>query len=480
MAGIDGTEIPKAEWSVKRIRAFNAEVFAVIKAARDAEDQGETERADLSGVVFPGWIGFGVEDVDQPLPSILFLAAEFSNGADFQGATFSGIADFEGATFSDLTFFAQTIFSRPAHFTRVTFSDRADFRKAAFSKDVYFTRAAFLGVADFSGAIFSNDTEPGRADFSRATFSRSADISQAKFFGRADFSRTTFSGRADFSRAAFKLDADFSGVAEEFGVPERRYALEWTSAPGAERGSVAGVGVAIQQAHPSASIFRQVDFAGAKFGADVNFNNRRFTDTANFRDAVFMKAPKFHNAVLHQETDFTGARFEDFASDAAARSYRTLKLAMEQARARRQESMFFAYEQRSLRNLPDMSWPARLASELYDWAAAYGESFVRPLRRIGEVFIVFFLIYCGSIGSFSVPPDPPVGNVIDILTFTGEQIFRPFEIWGSRYQFAEAFKGLGIIRPPLVLKLLATAQSLVTYGLFTLFLLALRKRFRMI
>ena len=410
MAGADGTPSPKAAWSEEQIEAFNAEVFAIIDAVRDANIRGEPDEADLSGVVFPGEINFGVYDADRPLPTISFGAAEFSSKAEFGGATFSGHAYFAQATFS------------------------------------------------------------GHAYFVWATFLR-----------RADFARATFAGGTIFVGATFKGVADFSGGAEEFGAPERRYTLEWTGAPGDEDGSVACVGAATQPARPSASVFQLVDFAGAEFGVDISFNNRRFTDITNFRDAVFGKAPKFHNAVLHQDTDFTGARFEDFASDDAARNYRTLKLAMEQVRARQEEAMFFALEQRSLRNQSETPWTGKLASAFYEWAAEYGQSFVRPVLWLLAFTIIFAGVYATvmlearDLHSVAFAPCP-----FDYLTFTLKQTFRPFEIWSSRPYLIEPFECYGLVGPPLLLRLLATLQSLFTFGMLTLFLLALRKRFRMI
>ena len=81
---------------------------------------------------------------------------------------------------------------------------------------------------------------------------------------------------------------------------------------------------------------------------------------------------------------------------------------------------------------------------------------------------------------FSKPQVPPWGRGADIFIFGLEQIFRPFEVWSWRYEIAEAFETLGIDELPLLIKAAATVETLVTYGLLTLFLLALRKRFRML
>ena len=55
--------------------------------------------------------------------------------------------------------------------------------------------------------------------------------------------------------------------------------------------------------------------------------------------------PLFHNAKLHQDTSFAGVVWPKArASDAAARAYRTLKLAFAQQQATRQEQLFFRKE----------------------------------------------------------------------------------------------------------------------------------------
>ncbi len=157
------------------------------------------------------------------------------------------------------------------------------------------------------------------------------------------------------------------------------------------------------------------------------------------------------------------------------------KLAMEQARARQEEAMFFAYELRSLRKRKDTPWTARWASAIYDWTAYYGRSLVRPLAWIAAISVVFGGVYALLLiwtGDFAAATTPPCE--FDVKTFTLQQIFRPFEVWSTRSDLIELFKCIGVAKPPLVLKIFATLHTLLTFGLFTLFLLALRKRFRMI
>ena len=152
---------------------------------------------------------------------------------------------------------------------------------------------------------------------------------------------------------------------------------------------------------------------------------------------------------------------------------------MEQVRARQEEAMFFALEQRSLRKRKDTPWTVRRASAVYDWAAGYGQSFIRPIWRIAQSLAVFWIIYWIGFGYVAVPSGPPIRHAGDVVVFSLQQIFRPFEIWSSRYQIADGFEALGIKTLPVFIKCFATLETLTVYGLFALFLVALRKRFRM-
>lgn len=59
-----------------------------------------------------------------------------------------------------------------------------------------------------------------------------------------------------------------------------------------------------------------------------------------------------------------------------------------------------------------------------------------------------------------------------------EQIARPFFIWTSTYV---PLPGIKVImeQSPLLLRWVATVQSLLSLGLITLFILARRRRFKM-
>ncbi len=377
--GADG--VRKVDWDGKKFATFNEAIFAHIDTAKEA-----SQRADLTGVVFPGDISFDrYRGEEKELPAIIFFKAHFGSDADF---------------------------------------------------------------------------------------------SEAHFGSYASFGETHFGSSADFREAHFGSDAFFSGVAEDGGVGERREAVTLESRPG-EAGETVTMGVVTAPARAARNDFRRADFSRARFRGSAVFSNRRFTDTTRFVGATFHQAPKFHNAALHQDTDFTGAAFLD-RSGRAAPAYRTLKLAMEQVRARDEEGMFYALEMESRRRRDDTPKAVKLFSLLYEVGSDYGRSLVRPLVLLVGVTLLFYLIYAalGSEGGREAYPGAP-------LRLAMEQIVRPFALLTTDYEsiapysdYTEQVRKI-LDGAPFAARALATVQSLLSLGLIALFILALRRRFRM-
>ena len=219
-----------------------------------------------------------------------------------------------------------------------------------------------------------------------------------------------------------------------------------------------------------------MDFTNAAFGRDVSFENRQFLKSASFEGCIFTKAPVFHGCALHEGTTFPSReKFKDVTSTHAAKAYRTLKLAMEQVRARREEGMFYALEQYSRRCQPDTPPSEKLVSHLYGWTADYGEKFLRPLGWLAGTTLVSFSIYTGIVYF----PTGALSHLRECFEFTIEQLVRPFSVWLP--------SGGTVLKEPfganpdlmLILQFFATLQTLVSLSLITLFILALRRRFKL-
>jgi hypothetical protein len=208
-------------------------------------------------------------------------------------------------------------------------------------------------------------------------------------------------------------------------------------------------------------------------------------------------------------------------TEGAERAYRTLKLMMDKKSARREEAMFFALEQKSLLNAPlkkyenkiidsirfsinaqivniasnqvvtannnfyntsmvaaseelhagfYLSLTEKIISFLYLIFSNYGQSMKKPL----VILIMSLLGLFPSIYALTMAND--IQNHInwgEAYHASFQQLFRPFEIYSARY-----VNNINLTLP-FIFYFTATIQSMLNVGLLTLFILAVRGRFRM-
>ena len=271
-----------------------------------------------------------------------------------------------------------------------------------------------------------------------------AEFHDAIFEKDVTFSDATFSHAAYFRPTTFKGNADFRGSSSPMGD------------------------AACSDAFPKLATFYR-----SRFGGRAVFINRCFLDTTRFDGVVFEVAPEFHNAVLHQDTSFSGTQFLDKRGARgvdAARAYRTLKLAMESVRARDEEARFYAYEQQSLRNRKDTARSIKLFSWLYEKTANYGQSFLRPLAWLVGTFVAFLLVYFAALTG----PTTTWADFGAVLRFGLQQVFYPFAAFRLEGSLAKAVGGV-----PLWLAFVAAGHSFLTITFLALFLLALRRRYKL-
>lgn len=460
---------------------FNKQVFGFVNTAKN-----DRRIVDLSGVHFPAAISFdGYAGKLNSLPDVLFVKAVFGGESNFCGTHFSGAAIFESAQFNGEANFRGANFSGPAIFLMAQFPGRPDFDEATFDGVANFLSAKFNREASFVRAEFKNRTEfretewHGDVQFDKATFDQRADFSNALFRGigqfheavfrrKALFVGTAFGGEANFANARFDREAFFNAVT--FGGPLMVHDATFGS------DALFGVGnkglVTRREIPGKLDIHDRISMASFRrtvFSGRADFSNRDFVGKTGFRDAIFKIAPEFYGAGLHQDTDFAGAKFLDHKGNDqvdAARAYRTLKLAMEQARATREQAMFFRHEQRSLRLRPDTRRSLKAISWLYEVSSDYGESPIRPLVGVGLAFVAFFLIY------FAIQTSGKLligwAEISEALFFTAQQLFMPFRVFITNPP------------PPLGLVLLTALHSLLNISFIALFIIALRRKFRLV
>lgn len=362
----------------------------------------------------------------------------FISSVDFRNAKFYGNINLKNVQFPVST-----------KFSCAQFYGHANFSNAKLSIFTHFSETQFLGYADFSDTQFSGHTDFSNSKFSRdanllsTRFSRSADFRNVQFSMVANFTNAQFSKKANFTKATFKQKLFFQ--ASDIRTKEEK-----------DIGS---------------PYLKEIIFERATFGGTADFSNRIFTEHTSFREATFREAPIFHNAELHQDTDFGRTVFDKscFKNERASEHFRTLKLAMESKRARREEMMFYAYEQRSLRHenrqihkklRPHHTTYWRLSAEiifslLYQWVSDYGRSYIRALVWLVGVYLAFAGLYWGT--------DVSMAQAMELSVL---QFVRPFYIWSDT-------------TCSLSTKWVATLETVLGLVIFYLFLQAIQRQFKM-
>jgi hypothetical protein len=160
--------------------------------------------ADFSNARFGGWANFISATFSA---SANFRDARFSGEAILFFATFSGTASFGDATFDGTANLAGATFSGEASFGSATFGGKADFNHATFSGPAHFPSVKFSGAASFFEAKFK-----GAANFRFATFGGEADFSNAEFNEPVYMLRTTAEALLDFTHARLRNRLLFDGA----------------------------------------------------------------------------------------------------------------------------------------------------------------------------------------------------------------------------------------------------------------------------
>ncbi len=326
--------------------------------------------------------------------------------------------------------------------------EKANFESATFGDYNLFFETTFAYIANFKHAIFGDD-----CSFGRTKFGLQANFSNASFGLNISFVDARFAGSALFIECQFGQGAGFAAY-QSGGEDESWNSMKWTSFAGSE--------------------FLRSD---PEKGLSPSFSNRHFLGTTSFKNTVFQDAPNFHNTSLNQDTSFDGADFQRTEGFDAARAYRTLKRAMADAHSRIDAANFYALEMKSLRHEPETKFSVKAMSLAYELASDYGRSFVRPIFWLFYSLLLFLAIFQTSSAIHEIEFE---GR--SLLGFGIEQIVRPFGVWPLNYE--KALQGVGWVAElldaaPLLTRFLATLQSLISIGLVTLFVLAVRRRFRM-
>ncbi len=434
-----------------------------------------------------------------------FDSATFSGYARFVSATFSGDASFDGAIFSGYARFNSATFSGYASFDSATFSGYAIFVSATFSGYARFDIATFSGIARFDGATFSRNTR-----FQNGEFAATASFQSAKFLPAAASSRwrngVSFRGRrfnaeAKFDRATFSVAMDFSAA-----VFARLTSFAHIIWPDDARHW--------HRAFDQAVFEDVVSFQGAGFRCFAAFDGATFEGglqldemeetaaaarfTRELRAAIDLPAeetgpgaasapaplrggwPGFQDIVQRDialaETEAARERAAQIRLKQLERGCRVLKQAMDKASDKTREQMFFASELIARRKQTATPPWERAFSWLYEKTADYGRSIARPLVALLASIPVFALLYWGISGGLS-------GNWAwpafwEAMNFSARRVL-PFGAWeATEAQLPKLLLGDGNTLFTVVMRALATLQSIFALAMAFLAGLALRRRFQ--
>ena len=319
---------------------------------------------------------------------ITFERAKFGDDTGFRDCTFNGGMNFRSAAFGNRTQFFNVNVVRAndlpndapfVAFDNATFGDQTEFNqvrvnwgvrdtsdnvvsfqecKFGDNSKISFLNDSWLTFYNFGGVVFGSGS-----DFSNVNFGRLLSLKNGRFRGHVSF-RDSVISEGIFDHCRFGTSTDFSGKA-----------------------------------------FGPMSFKFAVFAGHCDFTNREFKSETTFKNAQFGKVPIFHDCQLHQDTEFTcdeSFPLKPEGTSTASRAYRTLKLAMNQHQATREEQFFFRREMREERaELWKSKSPGkRLRSALYylyEKFSDYGSSVIIPF-----IWLVFaWIIAAGSFAAIS-------------------------------------------------------------------------------
>ncbi|WP_412545836.1 pentapeptide repeat-containing protein [Maricaulis sp. MIT060901] len=475
---------------------------------------------------------------------VSFLDTTFE-GVAFTGTRFEGNASFQQVRFNDVTNFSKAVVLGKAIFWSAKFDGASNFASAEFAKGVDFNIAKFHAPTDFVGvkfcgpALFERTSFVERAEFWDTNFAGNADFSGASFGDAAssatvtlNHNRTSDAGRtyvsfqnAVFSKAAYLIGCTFYADVNFRGALFKGPAFFGDANLGSESINMAGGGATFS-GHTSfrGATFEALSvFAGCVFPDETEkcmamFEGTRFYEPLDFKsvrtlpfsafqgirlkDGILLdldhpKQGQFEQA-LKTSPDATTLDHEPGGSDDRNQSHfasleagcRMLKHAMSEESDRRREQKFYRFELQAREHRRDLPTLSRQFTQLYGTFSEYGESAAIPLRHLGTLTILSWLIlldlalFFGGFGSdiWATPHginevSPLHPTFMDICELAITNALGPFRlVLGSGTSF-EHLNGSAPIFGFTVL-IVSALQSLASSVLIFLSLLALRRKFQ--
>ena len=314
------------------------------------------------------------------------------------------------------------------------------------------------GRTDFSGTEFpgqdtyifvAKENPPRQYNFQFCKFDDNVQFSQTGAPG-FDFEESIFEGKTSFLNVPLPTSASFRKVVFNGS-------LNFRSAD-----------------HASVNHAEALDFAHARFLGEADFQFRWFHTSLSFEGAHFAIAPNFMGCRFPENVSFHGARFKRKALPKTAEArYRFLRKEMRTIGARDYEGLFYALEQKC--RTKRYWWPARFPFWFYDVTTSYGRSYERAALSLVAVQLLAFISYYVLLNGQA---EYSGAHWKDIAYFTVAQLFKPFEMFSQGAEVSDRIKHLLNDTSVDTIAYIAGTQSLISFGIFGLLLLAIRWRFK--
>jgi uncharacterized protein YjbI with pentapeptide repeats len=380
-----------------------------------------------------------------------FYAAEFQK-ADFAYSKWHGVTSFETAKFALEAKFRGAIFYKPVTFLYAEFSDRIDATDVQFHDEATFDGAQFLGPAVFAGkaaflqvVTFRGSRFGKVADFSNCTFHDTTEFGAAKFVGPPKFDGTTLHTDTSFLGARFHRGAapiDPCWIARDGGSGSR---VE-------------------------------------KVLAALFATYQRILITLRWLPFFTLRWPAM--GTIRGERDQATRRYE--------RSYSVLRQLCSKIGDTEQQTKFQALELQAHRARSDARLSDRVASLLYAVISNYGQSLALPIMWLTTAWVAIVCLYF----LLFMPPYPtgPADVACDSATLLSPEFTERLEevavAVGRQFLPSLFGSGTGAGAPPGWLRCASASRPLWFFlvGMFqtvlfvtciSLFLVALRRRFKL-
>lgn len=468
MHDLNGLPSKKADWNTADVKLMLDDITQLILAAPFAEP---IENAVGSNPDEPLEPDFDVDLSGIVFPTSFELAEVVGKRIDFKAAVFSKELVIRNCELESLRL-ARGLFREWTQLSNTSVAGIGYFKAACFLGDVHIgPGVTFGGHAFFRDAHFHDRTffwaleAHGETSFWRAEFEDDAHFLDCRFAKKTVFRRT-----------AFRADARFAGRPPE-PVPSHQ-PPDGVTGYGACR-FAEEVNFSGDRDLPFGS---DTDFSGVVFCKDVDFHGRTFSGNVSFSNAHFKEAAFFHDCTLPDNVNFS-AQFSAQAPMGDGRDKRELEL--EQAyRTLRRVARDHVHHERELK-FAQLEFAARLRRRdnpmsdravirLFRFLSRYSGSFGRPLA----VWLIFTTLGWTSLWiSLCLRDFGTLGLLSDYFRFcwTVAPMVLPTPIAGSVGQLSEAAASLDMLERDL--RVFAALQFLWSTGMFTLFVLALRRRF---